>query len=57
MKKIVFLLTLFVAMSFATSCGNATKGAEADSTAVDSVDTVAVDTVVADTVAADSVVK
>ena len=55
MKKIVFLFAAFVAMSVATSCGNTTKGAEADSTAVD---TTVVDTVeVADTVvAADSVV-
>lgn len=51
MKKLVFALVAFAAISFA-SCGNKTEAAPA----TDSIqDTVAVDTVAADSVQADSV--
>lgn len=58
MKKILFLMVAFVAMSFA-ACGNQTDAAgvnDSDSVAVDSVevfDSVAVDTVAVDTVLAE----
>lgn len=55
MKKLVFLFTAIMAMTFATSCGNTTAVAEADSTAVD---TTVVDSaeVVDSAVVADSIV-
>lgn len=54
MKKILFVLTAVVTLSFA-SCGNKTTGygAGADSTATD---TTVVDSVAADSAAADSTV-
>lgn len=55
MKKVLFAMAIFTAMSFA-ACGNQTEAAgvnDSDSVAVDSVevfDSVAVDTVAVDTV-------
>jgi len=56
MKKIVFIFATFVAVSSFVACGNSTKVAAADSTAVDTLDTI--DTVeVVDTVADTILVK
>lgn len=54
MKKILFVFSMFVALSFA-ACGNSQPAADNnDSTVVDSIE--AVDSMAIDSVAADSVV-
>lgn len=55
MKKLVFMATLMVAMSFA-ACGGKTAATtstnDSDSVVVDSIDSIAVDSLVADSVVA-----
>lgn len=56
MKKLVFVATLVVAMSFA-ACGGQTPATasanDSDSVVVDSIDSIVVDSVVADSVVAE----
>lgn len=58
MKKLVFMIVAFVAMSFAACGGQTNSSASIDSTATDTIDTIdVVDTIeVVDTIATDSVI-